>query len=569
MYKIHKLQNKGFLVILVLLSTIILPAQNQQPNNHNEQVTIVSSYDPSINQAFKVNTSPTEIQFNIDKPTYSFETLNIELPTQITLKPIKPVVINADKRTKMFDNSVKFGVGSLISPLLDFFHSSGQKNDYRFDAHFYHLSSFKNIADYSPSPQSNTQLDVNYSKYFGYHIADVGFEYNLKTNRYYGFKPDDFATTINDDRLKQMYNLAKVNVGLSSNYKNNKKLNHKIDLVSYYYFDKYSTSELFTNVNFDAHKNFEVSDMLNYQELGLSGKFTYYNNSDSLTSSNDMLFAATPYFNANYGMINFHIGLNFNVLSTDETKFYFYPIIDVNVNLIPKMLTVFAGLDGNVEKQSYYKLSNLNPWVSSTINTNWDNTFKAFAGIRGNVANKINYSAQVSWQKFNNMFFFVNYPDATSINYLISEPFNKFEALYDKGSVFSVSAQLTYAASEKLDVNFSAQFNSYSLDSLESAYHKPSSKIKLGVSFKATSKIRVWSDVFYYGKRTALDLSVLPSKEIDLDGFIDLNAGVDYTLTKQFTAFLSLTNILNKDYQRYYNYPVNGIQVMGGIMYKF
>jgi len=54
-----------------------------------------------------------------------------------------------------------------------------------------------------------------------------------------------------------------------------------------------------------------------------------------------------------------------------------------------------------------------------------------------------------------------------------------------------------------------------------------------------------------------------------LDGFIDLNAGVDYTLTKQFTAFLSLTNILNKDYQRYYNYPVNGIQVMGGIMYKF
>jgi len=70
---------------------------------------------------------------------------------------------------------------------------------------------------------------------------------------------------------------------------------------------------------------------------------------------------------------------------------------------------------------------------------------------------------------------------------------------------FVVSAQLTYAASEKLDVNFSAQFNSYSLDSLESAYHKPSSKIKLGVSFKATSKIRVWSDVFYYGKRTALD----------------------------------------------------------------
>ena len=35
-------------------------------------------------------------------------------------------------------------------------------------------------------------------------------------------------------------------------------------------------------------------------------------------------------------------------------------------------------------------------------------------------------------------------------------------------------------------------------------------------------------------KRIALDNSSLPSKNIDLDGFIDINAGVDYKLTKDF-----------------------------------
>jgi len=566
--KVKNLHMKTFAIIF-LLAISITSAQSQSTEKHNEQVTIVSSFDPTINQAYKVNTSPAEMQFTMDKPEFTYEALNIELPTIITLNPIKPVVINADKRTVLTNNSLKIGVGSLISPYLDFFHSSGQKNDYRFDAHFYHLSTFKNIKDYSPSPQTNTYLDLNYRKFIGYHILDAGIDYSLKTNQYYGFKPNDYTILPADDDLKQMFNMARVNVGLSSNYKNNNKLSHSILLDAYYFFDKYNTSETNANLNFDIHKNFEVSDVLNYQELGISGKVSYFQNTDSVNSSNDMLVSATPYFNANYGIINFHVGLNFNLLNTTTSKFYFYPILDVNINLVPDVLTVFAGLDGNVEKQSFLQLSTINPWVSSTISTNWDNTFKAYGGIRGNISNKVNYSAQISWQKFNNMYFFVNVPNDTVINYLVPEPFNKFEAIYDKGSVTTISGEITYAASDKVNVNVGASYNAYSLDSLNSPYHKPISKVKLGISFLATEKIRIWVDAYYYGKRTARDLSVLPATEIDLDGFIDLNLGVDYKLTKQLSAFLSLTNLLNKQYERYYHYPVNGIQIMGGIMYKF
>jgi len=568
-YIFFKSSKPTTLIMVLLIGTVTGTSWAQATDKHNEQVTIVSSFDPSINQAYKVNSNPDELQFQMEKPEFSFQSLNVDLPTMITLNPIVPVVINADKRTKLTKNSLKAGVGSLLSPYIDFFHSSGKRNDYRFDAHFYHLSSFKDITDYSPSPQTNTYIDVNVRKFVGKHILDAGIDYSLKTVRYYGFKPSDFVNQPNEDSLKQGYNLARINLGLSSNYKNHNKISHKINLDAYYYFDRFETSESNVNMDFDVHSNFDVSDALNYQELGISGKVSYFNNANVSESSSDLLLSATPYFKGNYGMFNFNVGLNFNLLSTDKSKFYFYPILDVNINLIPDMLTVFAGLDGNVQKQSFYKLSTLNPWVTSTINTEWDNTFIAYGGIRGNVANKVNYSIKVSWEKFNNMFFFVNSPDDTTINYPISVPFNKFVVLHDNGSMFGVSAQITYAASDKVNVNFGAKYNSYTLDSLESAFHKPSSELKLGVSFLITEKIRIWSDLYYYGNRTALDMSVLPHVQIDLDGFIDLNAGVDYKLTKQLSAFLSLTNLLNNQYQRYYNYPVNGIQVMGGIMYKF
>ncbi len=286
------------IAITILLAATMLPAQSQNQNQsqsvnkHNEKVTIVSSFDPSINQAYKVNTSPEEMQFSMEKPEFTFESLNIELPTNITLNPIKPVVINADKRTQITNNSLKLGVGSLISPYLDFFHSSGQKNKYRFDAHLYHLSTFKNIKDYSPSPQTNTYLDLNYRSFIGYHILDAGIDYSLKTNQYYGFKPNDIIILPKDDDLKQMFNLAKVNVGLASNYKNKNKLSHNIMLDAYYYFDKYSTSETNANLNFDIHKNFEVSNFLNYQELGISGKVSYFQNTDSIVSTNEILVSA-------------------------------------------------------------------------------------------------------------------------------------------------------------------------------------------------------------------------------------------------------------------------------------
>ena len=149
-------------------------------------------------------------------------------------------------------------------------------------------------------------------------------------------------------------------------------------------------------------------------------------------------------------------------------------------------------------------------------------------------------------------------------------PYNKFTAIYDGGSVFSIEGQATFAANEKVNLIAAIKYNAYSLDSLTDAYHKPSLESKLGIDVWITKNIKVFGEVYYIGERIAHDPggNTLNST-INLDGFLDLNAGVEYQLTNQFSVWLNVNNILNNDYQRYLNYPVHGIQVMGGLTYKF
>ena len=56
---------------------------------------------------------------------------------------------------------------------------------------------------------------------------------------------------------------------------------------------------------------------------------------------------------------------------------------------------------------------------------------------------------------------------------------------------------------------------------------------------------------------------------VELDPAVDLNVKASYFLSKQFSIFLKGNNLLSNEYQLYLNYPVRGVQVMGGITWVF
>lgn len=563
--------NKSKLKLLLglFLLPIAMIGQENENIKHREEVTIIGSFDPSINEAFKINLQPTtELDETEAKPTFTFEALDIVHPTIITSDPITPVTLNLSRRETTYDNLLLAGMGSLLTPYLEFFHSSSQRNQYRFNAHLHHISSFTNITDYAKSPYSKSGINLDYTKFLTNHLLSTGINYQLNTNRYYGYKPDDYPrVSISDDQLKQSFNTLEANVGLTSNYKSDKKLHHEIFLNAGYYFDRHKTSETNANLVFNAYKQYALSDLLDYQHLGIKGKVSFIGSSDSLATSNATLISATPYFKGNYGMFSFDVGLQFNFLNTNTSDFYFYPVLQASANLIDESLTAFAGIDGDVEYQGYKQLTTLNPWLSSDAALGWDHGMRIFGGIRGNVAHKINFSIQATWKKFNNMYFFINKPMVIPGMFL-DYPQNKFMTVFDAGSRFGLDGQITYTVQQSVKVWLGAQVYSYSLDSLAEAYHKPLSSFQMGASIAITEKLSVETELFGSGKRFALDVSP-GTGTVDLDPYIDLNLGVNYQLKEQFSVWLSGTNLLNTQYQRYYQYPVQGWQLMGGITYRF
>ena len=564
-------QTRNQVFLMLILTLVVFHSLGQGINRgQDEQVTIRGSYDPTINQAFKINSKPETFSPTLKIQEFSFQSIEVDQPTNVTLEPIESTKIRADRKAKTYNNYLKAGIGSWISPYIDFTHSSGSK-DAQFSANLYHLSSFKNIDNYSPSPNSNTQINIGWDKMTKTHVFSIGADYQLKTNRFYGFKPDDFPNIVMDeDNLNQMFNLIRTNIGLKSNYKKESQLHHSFKIGAYYYFDRFNSSETNALFEFDLHKAFNVTKLLNFQHLGLEGKVEYFGNTDSIQSNTDIFFEGTPYFKAKYGIVNFNIGLKFGYLSSDNSVFAFNPVIKVDLNVIPEGLTIYAGIDGGLEKNSLLRLTSANPWMALDTSLKWQNNrFDIYGGIRGSIARQLGFNLNVRYIAFEDMAFFINTSESVTWGGPLF-PQNKFLTTYDDGNVFRFSGELTYSLGGNLKLWLNGEYNIYKLDSLKKAYHKPISFMKLGGSYLIRKKVNLWLETMLYGERFAVNNETLfKPTELTIDGFVDLNFGISYFISDNFSVWLSGTNLLNSNYERFYNYPVQGLEIMGGIGIRF
>jgi hypothetical protein len=324
-----------------------------------------------------------------------------------------------------------------------------------------------------------------------------------------------------------------------------------------------------------------VTKLLNYQHLGIKAKVEYYVNADSINRNNDVLPEAMPYFKAKYGIINFIVGFKLAYLIADNSKFAFNPVIKVDINIIPEGLTLYGGIDGGLVKNSFLSLSDQNPWMVTKIEARFqdnqfryqNNQFNISGGIRGNIARQLGFNLKAGFLVFKDMPFFINTTGTKS--YDQSLPLNKFTVIYDKGTLLTFSGELTYQFGGNVKMWLKGEYNSYSLDSLNQPYQKPISLVSIGGSYLIKKKVNIWIEGFLSGKRYALDTrgqyhqnweNVDP---FELESYYDINLGVSYNINDTFSVWLSGTNLLNSNYQRYYNYPVQGFEVMGGIGIRF
>ncbi|MFB6257596.1 MAG: hypothetical protein ABEH38_02800, partial [Flavobacteriales bacterium] len=154
-------------------------------------------------------------------------------------------------------------------------------------------------------------------------------------------------------------------------------------------------------------------------------------------------------------------------------------------------------------------------------------------------------------------------------------PGNRFRPVYAGGELIELRGDLSFYQDERLKLNLTASYRDYRLDQEERAWHRPIFQGSFHGWYDIQDKFTVRARILYVGPRKARSLAPLEGAKrvndsyiLDLPSYVDANIGFEYRYTKDLSAFIRFNNLIDDRYQRWYGYPVQGFQVLGGLTYS-
>jgi hypothetical protein len=557
------------IALFSLFSLLLTERAFSQAKTYNEEITVVAPYEPVIPDAFKINQSPKtgDSDFQIPRLNYSIQPRPFDI--KLNMDPISPAKMVSEPLTKLYRNYLRVGMGTYMTPYAEFFANTMRSKDHAFGVHIKHLSSSGKLDDYANSNSSTNEAEFSGKKITADHTLSGNVFYQRYVVHHYGFKPADFDTAPGKKDLRQRFAIAGAQAQYSSNYLRNDKLNHNLQLSYYHLADLFEAKEDNVKLNVDLNKEFELFDVTDKQQVGLTTDINYYKQRDSLNSIGSAIIGLKPFISTNFNEYSFYAGFNIQVAADTITKMHIYPLAEVKLRIIPNALEAYIGISGNMNRNNYRDLSGENPFIASNLNLKYSyEKFKFYGGINSNIGRNLDFSASVSTSDWENLPFFVN--DTTS-------PLeNKFAVIYDDGTTLRLAADASYRTTDKIKLTVHGAYQSFNVDNEIEAWHKPKFNFGFTGRYNIQEKIIVTGDVSWNGKSYARELIPLaerikkqPFKAKELKAYADLSLGLEYRYTKLLSAFLNFNNIGNVRYFHWNNYPSQRFNFMGGITFAF
>jgi hypothetical protein len=557
--------------IILLLATFLngfrVSAQTKTPDPGDQVVTtVISPFQPEItSNAKKIGDAPVIRDTVIQVQDVHYSIHPKKYNTTYEVEPIKAAQMVGEPLDKLYNATLKAGFGNYLNAYGELWVNSGRSKESAWGVHARHFSSSSGISGVQGfSGFSDDDVNIFGKKFIGKHTLDAGMDYSHNNLHYYG--SDLPAMTFSDKAILQQFNYVGANVGLLSHYTDSSKINHEIRLNYYYFQDYFKTSE--NNIRLSGN----MSRFLHTEKIGLDFSADYYNDHTLKDTSNNTILKIHPYIAANGEKWLIRAGLGaWTEFSKASPFFSFLPDAEASYDIYKHIITPYVGLDGNVYRDSYRRLTLENPFVSPLVASGAQNTrdkYMLYGGLRGTLSSYTSYDAHVSYGKVENAAFFVN--DTTDPQR------NKFTVVYDNGSLLQAHGELAWQKGEKLRLFIQGDFVKYFLDNELQPWHTPTTRITLSANYNLKNKIVVKADLFAFNQqyartyvRNTATPAVMEVKALELKPLVDVNLGMEYRYTKFLSAFVNFNNIAAMNYERWHNYPTQRFNALIGISYIF
>ena len=557
---------KKYLYALVIVLSIFIMAQPLSvfsQKNVLDSMIIVSTgnFRATIADASKLNESPiiNDSTKKIPINGYDFNSKKITPGYEVT--SITPAQMQGEPLTKLYNGLVKIGMGTYTTPYAELWLNNLRSKEYVYGLRMKHLSSRATLQDYGFSGFSDNEINLYGKKFLKEHTLSGNFDYARNVVRFYGY--DAKLHDLEKDATAQRFNLFSANADLLSHYTKAERYNHNIKLSYYNLADLYKSSE--NNIKASGY----IQTALYKELLRVNASVDYYNYKTKVDTINNTIITLNPNFIAKGEKYSAQIGVNVAMDVFVQSKFYFYPKVDLSYNIFDEIIIPYVGASGGLQKNSFKSLTDNNPFLlSDVVMKNSNQKYELYGGLKGTLSSTIAYNARASYQTVGNMAMYVN--DTKDLLQ------NRFDVIYDEVDLLQVTGEIAYQNREKLRISLRGDYFNYKTKTQLRAWYKPDMAITLSANYNLRDKIVVKADLFYLGTQYAKTVvddtsSITETKVIakELNGVFDANLGVEYRYNKKLGFFINLNNIANVRYMRYMNYPSQRFSLMGGLSYSF
>ncbi|WP_445721878.1 TonB-dependent receptor [Flavobacterium sp.] len=578
---------KNIVFLITVLSIQFTFSQVKDENIGSEVVNIVKPYTPTISDAFKVKETPVmEDDDNTQKEIIKYNIFSF--PVASTFTPAKGKAAGVDKteREKLYRNYATLGFGNYPTVNAELFITENFGRNSYVGGMLRHLSSQGGIKDLVLDDKYyNTSLDVTY----GSRERDLSWNVDLGVKNqiynWYGLPTTNIffdEATIKAIDPKQSYNT----IGLGGKLNLEKSFFKEASLMFKRFSDGFGSGEnrfyLKPNFNFDVmDQKVKANFIIDY----VGGKFERNYTALEEIKYSHVIFGTKPSILYQQDDLSVQLGAGIfystgKINGISDSKLFVYPNIKASYRIVGDILVGYAGAEGGLNQNSYAEFVDQNPFVSPTlIVAPTDNKYDIYVGLKGKLANAVAFNVRGSFNNDDNKALFVsNQYVLGNVNTEGYTNGNSLNVVYDNVKTASFFGEIKADFSKRVALGINATYNNYTTETQAEAWNLPQLNVGTTLDFDINDKWYAGTNVFFVGERKdivtvqdnlATNPGTFSQKEVSLDSYFDLNAHVGYKYNDRLTAFLRGNNLANQQYNRWSNFPVQGIQVLLGANYKF
>lgn len=580
-------------IFILSLVTILLNCNRVNGQEKiNQDVRVVKEYTPTVSDAYKINYMPVLDDSTAAKPRFDYRILRTSATTNYQPTPIAAAKINASRKEYLHKSYIKGGVGNYSTLLAELGYNILENKKYVLGLNAGHVSSLGNLTledDNSvDAPFHDTWAAANFKHFFDDKALSVDMRFDHNMYQYYGYQtldPDgaywlpsgeltsgrDFIPD-DDQRLSRF----EANIGLSSNIADERKMQYNL-LGGFSAFGNLTgVNQLGVKLTGDLYK--PIGDLA----LDVSGGIESYTTSVPDTigpmyafdERSQLMIRVNPSISFKFDRARLKVGLLVaGLIDTEGDELYLTPDILGELTVVEGIVSVYGGVNGKVNMNDYANMQYENAFASADINVRSSIYGLNFmAGIKGNFSSSTSFSAGVEYGIFNNEHFWINKsytaPEAAADLLAVSHYSNQFDVVYDDGSLLTVKGELLYKPKPTMEFVLSGEYNGWSLDSQQEAWHMPEVELGLEGNFNVIDNLYATAGIKYLGERSAYDVTTATGVK-KLKGVVDINLGAEYYFSKQWSFWASVNNMTAAKYYKWNGYPMQGLNARAGVIFSF